>query len=42
MIVERMQRSGYFVKKLPKAKTFEQASIIRMTATDLQDFEILT
>ena len=37
-----MRRSGYFVKRLPKVQTFEQASIIRMMATDLQDITILT
>ena len=43
-----MQRSEYFVnkfmeiEKLLKLQTFEQASIIRMMATDLQDVEILT
>ena len=36
-----MQRSEYFVNKLPKVQTFEQASIIRMIGTDLQDIEIL-
>ena len=37
-----MKRSGNFVKRLQKFQTFEQASIIRMLATDLQDIEILT
>ena len=37
-----MQRSGHFVRRLPKVQTYEQASIIRMMATDLQDIEILT
>ena len=30
------------IKKPPKIQTFEQASIIRMMATDLQNIEILT
>ena len=30
------------IEKLPKIETFEQASFIRMMATDLQDIEILT
>ena len=37
-----MQRSEYFVNKLPKNQTPEQASMIRMMATDLQEIEILT
>ena len=31
-----------FVKRLPKVETFEQASIKRLTATNLKDIEFLT